>query len=159
MTDPSLALHVLTLYAIFSGGRTPAEYAVWIRNSDSWGGAIELAILCQYYMIQIAVIDIKNTRVEKFGEDYGERILLIYDGIHYDPLQDSSSSHRTKFSSHDDTILAQALSLAESEKSQRQYTDTRNFSLKCITCGKGLVGQKEAMKHAEETSHTNFSEF
>jgi len=41
-----------------------------------------------YYGIEIAVIDTVNGIVNRFGEDqnYGARVLLIFDGIHYDPI-------------------------------------------------------------------------
>ena len=36
----------------------------------------------------MVAVDTQNVRLNRFGEDcnYGQRILLIYDGIHYDPL-------------------------------------------------------------------------
>ena len=62
----------------------------WLFNlqEDSWGGAIELAILSSYYGLEIDVVNTQHSVINKFGEDqeYGQRILLIYDGIHYDPL-------------------------------------------------------------------------
>ena len=63
----------------------------WILNSkqdDSWGGAIELAILSSYFGLEIDVVNTQHSLINKFGEDqnYGQRILLIYDGIHYDRL-------------------------------------------------------------------------
>ena len=40
----------------------------------------------------------------------------------------------------------------------RQFTDTANFTLRCLTCGQRLVGQKDAQAHAELTKHTSFGE-
>lgn len=64
------------------------EYCEWIRKSSSWGGAIEVSILSSYYGVEIAVVDITNALINRFGEDkqFGMRVFLLYDGIHYDPL-------------------------------------------------------------------------
>jgi len=69
-------------------GKSNKEYQKWILREDSWGGAIELAILSSYYGLEIDVVNTQHSVINKFGEDqdYGQRILLIYDGIHYDPL-------------------------------------------------------------------------
>lgn len=69
-------------------GRPNAEYCEWIRKSESWGGAIEVSILTNYYGIEIDVVDITNALINRFGEDkeYGMRVFLLFDGIHYDPL-------------------------------------------------------------------------
>ena len=69
-------------------GKTPAAYCKWIECDDSWGGGIELAILSQHYNLEIDVVDTQHGIVNRFGEDknFIRRIVLIYDGIHYDPL-------------------------------------------------------------------------
>lgn len=69
-------------------GRPNTEYCKWILRSDSWGGAIELSILSKFYGLEIAVIDSINAIINRFGEDqhYAQRVFLIFDGIHYDPL-------------------------------------------------------------------------
>lgn len=69
-------------------GRPNREYCDWIQKSDSWGGAIEISILSAHYGIEIAVVDISNAIINRFGEDknYGSRSFLLFDGIHYDPL-------------------------------------------------------------------------
>lgn len=105
------------------------------------------------------MIDIENNRTEKFGETHPNRILLIYDGIHYDPLYEAGDPPRTMFPSTNDLVLTKALVLAEKEKGRRQYTNTEKCALKCLACGTGLVGQKEAMAHAESTGHINFGEY
>ncbi|MGH0158983.1 UNVERIFIED_CONTAM: hypothetical protein FKN15_036627 [Acipenser sinensis] len=106
----------------------------------------------------------QTVRVDRFGEDAGfsKRVLLIYNGIHYDPLQravpGSDAPAQTIFSTSDDIILAQALELADEARRKRQFTDVNRFSLHCMVCQKGLVGQAEARDHAKETGHTNFGE-
>lgn len=69
-------------------GKPNEEYCKWILDDKSWGGAIELAVLSNYYGIEIAVVDTINAIINRFGEDqrYGNRVLLLFDGIHYDPL-------------------------------------------------------------------------
>ena len=44
-------------------------------------------------------------------------------------------------------------------QSQRQFTDTQNFSLMCGVCYKGLKGEDEAREHAKQTGHINFQEY
>lgn len=64
------------------------EYCEWIKKSSSWGGAIEVSILSTYYGVEIAVVDITNALINRFGEDkeFQMRVFLLFDGIHYDPL-------------------------------------------------------------------------
>lgn len=69
-------------------GKPNKEYCNWILKADSWGGAIELAVLSNYYGIEMAVVDTLNAIINRFGEDqkYAQRVFLLFDGIHYDPL-------------------------------------------------------------------------
>lgn len=69
-------------------GKSNSEYCTWIQKPDSWGGAIEVAILSNYYGVEIDVVDIQNAIINRFGEDknYAVRVFLLFDGIHYDPL-------------------------------------------------------------------------
>lgn len=69
-------------------GKPNAEYCKWIKDDKSWGGAIEISILANYYGIEIAVVDTINAIINRFGEDqnYPLRVFLLFDGIHYDPL-------------------------------------------------------------------------
>ena len=146
-------------------GRTNDEYCKWIVGQDSWGGAIEVSILSKYYNTEIDVVDTQSIRIDRFGEDqsYYRRALLIYDGIHYDPLMlesvDPSVSPKTIFSTADDGILQMALELASEAKASRQFTDVSQFSLRCLICQKALKGQSEAQDHAKTTGHINFGEY
>ena len=96
-------------------GKPPREYAEWIVDPHHWGGQIELTVrarleenfkriglgalsarvwgrgaqvLCQHYCCLISCVDVQSLRVDQYGEGsgYQRRVLLIYDGIHYDPL-------------------------------------------------------------------------
>ena len=146
-------------------GKSNKDYCKWIMSSDSWGGAIEIAILSKYYGIEIDVVDTQSGRIDRFGEDqnYSHRILIIYDGIHYDALvleslDPSCPSYKHKFPTSDHSILFQAQELANEAKSSRQYTDVNQFSLRCLVCQKCLTGQVEAQLHAKNTGHINFGE-
>ncbi|KPP66732.1 ubiquitin thioesterase OTU1-like [Scleropages formosus] len=147
-------------------GKNNEEYCAWIRRDDTWGGAIEVSILSKFYQCEICVVDTQTVRVDRFGEDagYQKRVLLIYDGIHYDPLQretpgaEGAPPPQTIFSTADDVVLAQALELADEARRKRQFTDVNRFALRCMVCQMGLVGQAEAREHAKETGHANFGE-
>ena len=41
----------------------------------------------------------------------------------------------------------------------KKFTDTGKFTIRCLVCQRGLVGEKEAIEHAQGTGHTNFSEY
>jgi ubiquitin thioesterase OTU1 len=147
-------------------GKPVLEYVDWIQNSNSWGGAIELAIFSQIYKLEIDSIDINSGRVDRFGQDkYETRILLLYSGIHYDvivltPQKGISKEFDVKsFPVSNDQVLEGALDLAKVLKKEHKYTDLANFALKCGICFMGLKGQKEAQKHAMETGHAEFTEY
>ncbi len=69
-------------------GKPNADYCAWIQKEETWGGAIEAQILAEYLGMVITVVDTQTDFVSNFGEggDFSQRIFLIYDGIHYDPL-------------------------------------------------------------------------
>lgn len=146
-------------------GKSNQEYCLWIRNPETWGGAIEIAILAEFYAVEIKVVDTQSLRVDKFGENsnYKHCIYLIYDNIHYDPLVlesgSESSEVKTVFSVDDDFVFAQAMELAQEAKRSRQYTDLTGFTLRCLVCQLGLRGQRQAQQHAVATGHTNFAEY
>jgi len=145
-------------------GKPNREYCTWILNEEHWGGAIELSILSKYYGIEIVAVDTQNVRLNRFGEDmsYQQRIFLIYDGIHYDPLMfeplDNNQPIQTVFPTSNESILEMALEIAREAKASRQFTDVQNFSLRCLVCNAGLRGNAQARSHALETGHTNFGE-
>ncbi|XP_060839661.1 ubiquitin thioesterase OTU1 [Rhopalosiphum padi] len=146
-------------------GKPNKDYCEWIRNPNSWGGAIEVSILSNFYGMEIAVIDTQSGSISKFGEDkdYPHRVFLIYDGIHYDPLYLESPANpeeiQTLFPTNDDRMLDAAQMLANEAKSSRQYTDVNRFTLKCLECGCIMIGQSQAQEHAKLTAHNNFNEY
>jgi len=143
-------------------GRSNSDYCRWIQSKDAWGGAIEVQILSEYFQVQIVVADTKSGSMTIFGEacNFPTRMVLIYDGIHYDALYDAKNdgTEVTVHSVNDESIMAKAKVAAKEAKDAHNYTDTAGFTLKCLVCGTRLKGETEAQKHAKMTSHTNFSE-
>ena len=140
----------------------------------SWGGQVELFVLSTYLQKQIAAYDIQTGRVDIYGEDrfpQSERGHLIYDGLHYDALvfaypglEDLPDTHVTVIDcsqpiSKTNAFDAKARALAEKNRARRMFTDTANFSLRCLVCQEGLVGENEAREHAKKTGHQNFGEY
>ncbi|KAJ6894577.1 OTU-like cysteine protease family protein [Populus alba x Populus x berolinensis] len=152
-------------------GKPNGEYCNWIRDSEKWGGAIELSILADYYGREIAAYDIQTMRCDLYGQDrkYSERAMLIYDGLHYDALAMSpfegapEEFDQTIFTVLKDRTIGpaegHALNLVKEQQRKRSYTDTANFTLRCGVCQIGVIGQKEAVEHAQTTGHVNFQEY
>ena len=89
-------------------------------------------ILSKYYKCEICVVDIRTGRIDRFGEDcaYNSRVLIIYDGIHFDPLYlDTNKCVKTKFRTNgdEDFVLALAYKLANEAKNAKQFVDVNNF--------------------------------
>ena len=55
--------------------------------------------------------------------------------------------------------MAMAQAVIASAHKERKFTDTGSFTIRCLVCQRGLVGEKDAIAHAKETGHTNFSEY
>jgi ubiquitin thioesterase OTU1 len=153
-------------------GRPPKEYAEWILKPNSWGGQTELYVLSLYLGKQIAAYDVQTSRCDVYGDCYAitERGCLLYDGLHYDALvfaykglEDNEDCYVTCIDTVDALKVTQcdrkAKALAEKFKQMRLFTDTANFSLRCLVCQEGLVGENEAREHARSTGHQNFGEF
>lgn len=148
-------------------GRPPAEYASWVLQQDSWGGGIELAILSNHFGIEIAAFDIQTKRVDRFGMDggYATRAMLLYDGIHYDLIVKQLVSGASEeldvsiFDATDDAAMVEAERLVAEQHKARKFTDTSKFTLRCLVCQSGLVGEAGALEHAKKTGHANFCEF
>ena len=140
----------------------------WIRDSSHWGGAIELAVLARALNVQIGAVDIITQRLDVYGSDLADpsdRVYLLYDGIHYDaaalaPQEGAPEDFDTTcFACAADAAESGVRALAASAHAARQYTDTANFTLRCLVCQKGIVGESAARAHAKETGHTNFGEY
>lgn len=144
-------------------GKPNADYCDWIMDDNNWGGAIELSILCKYYETEIVAIDVKNTILNRFGEDshYPQRMLLLYDGLHYDPLKfqplDDNETIQTLFSSDNIEVLTLAEELAKEAKQSHQFTDMKTITMRCTVCNIDLDA-KSAQDHATKTGHVEFVE-
>ncbi|GAB4846152.1 OTU protein [Ancistrocladus abbreviatus] len=152
-------------------GKPNEEYCSWILDPEKWGGAIELSILADYYGREIAAYDIQTARCDLYGQDrnFSERVMLIYDGLHYDALAVSpfegapEEFDQTIFTVHNNRTIGSveglALKFVKEQQRQRKFTDTANFTLRCGVCQVGVKGQKEAAEHAQATGHVNFQEY
>lgn len=136
------------------------SYCDWIMKPDSWGGDFELSILSEYFQTQIVGMDISNVRSVMFPDEqtnqYKQRIILFYDGIHYDA---SKKGAVTQFDTSDDEVMSVAMAIALELNQAKKFTDVQKFQLRCLVCQTGLTGQEAAQRHAKETGHTNFSEY
>lgn len=151
-------------------GKNPDEYCRWIQNEDSWGGAIELKILSEYFNIEICSIDVQTLHMFQFNEGAPTRCVVVYSGIHYDVIALSPSAppytHANSFATDDTKIfdsvdpivLEKAKELCRVLQGKHYYTDTAGFRLRCNACGGTFTGEKGATKHAAETGHYDFGE-
>jgi ubiquitin thioesterase OTU1 len=144
-------------------GRPNKDYVKWIKKPESWGGGIELAILAEFYGIQISVVDTQSLHISSFGEDqnYGQQMFIIYDGIHYDPLYLeplTGGATMTMFPTSNARMMDLAMQLAREAHASNQFTDLKNFSLRCQICNTLLKGQEDAQAHAKKTTHASFAE-
>lgn len=145
-------------------GRSNSSYCSWIMQDETWGGAIEISILSKHYQVEIDVVDTQSCRIDRFGEDlhYDKRVLILYDGVHYDPLVlepfDSSLPIQSIFSTDNASILVQAQEIATEARQSYQFTDVTNFSIKCLICQRMFTGETEAQQHARASGHINFGE-
>ncbi|KAI8970201.1 hypothetical protein BDF20DRAFT_111541 [Mycotypha africana] len=147
-------------------GQPREKYMEWIQRKNSWGGAIELAIFSNYFQVEIDSIDVQTGRIDKFGEGlYSERVLIVYNGIHYDALALAPDLNldigydQTQFPTTNNNILLTAQELVSHFKAMHLFTDIANFSIRCEQCKIGLRGEKDAQEHATRTGHTSFVEY
>lgn len=144
--------------------KSNSEYCSWISDNKSWGGAIEVSILANYFETEIDVIDSQTGRINRFGEDkqFRQRVFLLYSGVHYDPIVlenfDGTSIIQTKFDVTDEEVLVQALEIGEEAKASRQFTNIESGTMKCLVCSVLVHGQLGLKHHLMETGHVNFSE-
>lgn len=158
-------------------GRSNDEYIEYILKPDTWGGAIELQILSEYFKLEIASIDIKSLRVDCYGEtsNYDKRVYVIYNGIHYDPLamtfgETVSDELDITITDHDDIdTYTKMMKLAEDYRTRGDYVDFSDVKtdgstsmykavLKCSVCEGVFLNQDEAAEHGANTNHWNFEE-
>ena len=149
--------------------REPADYAKWIQKADNWGGGIEIAILSSHFGAELRAFDIQTERVDIFGQGMGYETcaLLLYDGVHYDLIVKELFKGAPEeldvcvfnVAKEGEAIMAEARMLVKEAHKKRAFTDTAKFTLRCLVCQEGLVGEKGAMEHAKKTGHGNFCEY
>lgn len=150
-------------------GKKRLEYMEWIEKSTSWGGAIELEILAQYFGITIYSLDVANLRIDEYNPGKPRFVLLIYSGIHYDAVSlvpdlatdGNFENDITIFEEKEisEIIMGKFRELGKILNSNHYYTDTSKFTLKCFQCGKYIVGEKDAIQHVKSTGHSEFGEY
>lgn len=144
-------------------GKSNPDYCQWILDDNNWGGAIELSILCKYYETEIVAIDVKNQILNRFGEDsqYPQRMLLLYDGLHYDPLKfqpfDENKPIQTLFPTENTEVLTLADEIAKELNQSHQYTDLKTMAMICSVCNIHLDA-KSISEHVAQTGHESFRE-
>lgn len=159
------------LYSDLILGRPRNEYCEWIKKKDSWGGAIELGILADWFNIRIVCIDIELGNFIRFENEKKSPenfIILIYSGIHYDVLAmndelslDNKAGDIAQWKikdEYEEDILTASQKLCKLLQSKDYSTNTTTFRVRCLDCYQVLVGEMGASKHAEETGHLNFGE-
>mmetsp|Transcript_24102 Transcript_24102/g.61600 ORF Transcript_24102/g.61600 Transcript_24102/m.61600 type:complete len:142 (-) Transcript_24102:541-966(-) len=128
----------------------------------------QLAILSAHFGMEIAAFDIQTQRVDVFGQGSGHptRVMLLYDGVHYDLIVKTlfdGAPEELDICTFDaatmDAAMAEASILVAEAYKARKFTDTSNFTLRCLVCQKGLVGEAGALEHAKSTGHANFTEY
>lgn len=154
-------------------GRPIYKYCQWILKKDSWGGAIELGILAEWFKIRIDCLDIELGKFIKFENEADKPdkfMVLIYLGIHYDILSLNVNLSTLNQDKQTDTcvwpidsmteefVLDYSLKLCHYLQTQNYSTNTTTFRIRCLDCYKILVGEMGASKHANETGHYNFGE-
>ena len=104
-------------------------------------------------------MDILSGSLTIFGEgnSFPQRMYLLYDGIHYDALNRSSDSAAV-FPATDSTVAEAARRTGDAARAAHSYTNTAGFTVKCLVCGLKMKGETEALQHAKQTKHSNFSE-
>ncbi|KAK9427935.1 hypothetical protein V1505DRAFT_378579 [Lipomyces doorenjongii] len=148
-------------------GKPREEYCKWISRSNSWGGAIEIAILAKHFDITICSIDVATGRVDSFNPNRPTFIIVVYSGIHYDAValapEGVEATYEFDQTVFDDDAAGQQVLTAADDlvallRKKHYFTDTAGFSIKCEICGSVFKGERQAQSHSESTGHARFQE-
>jgi len=141
------------------------DYIQNIINPATWGGAIELKIFSDIYQIEIASIDVMTNRIDLFGQDkgYKNRIYVLYDGVHYDPLVfatgDDQSEDQTIFRTDDEETKIKFQNYVKIFQEAGDFIDLSNMNkFECEQCTTLFENQEEAFEHAQNYQHWNFKQ-
>ncbi|KAK7205727.1 hypothetical protein BZA70DRAFT_276901 [Myxozyma melibiosi] len=150
-------------------GKPREQYCEWIQRPQSWGGAIELAVLATHFGVTIHSVDVASGgRVDSFNDGQATFIVVVYSGIHYDTVALAPEGVEAVMSDFDQTVFvndetgevvfAAAKKLAEVLMKRHYFTDVASFQIRCTDCGSVFTGEREAEKHSMSTGHTGFQE-
>jgi len=143
------------------------DYINEIANPTKWGGGIEIKIFTQIFKIEIAIVDVQTNRIDLFGQDknYSNRIFILYNGIHYDPLVinfDESAdpdSDITIFKTNEDNIFDIFKTYVKTFNEKGDFIDIGKMSsLECTDCNKKFLNEESATAHAKISEHWNFKQ-
>ena len=87
-----------------------------LQEPDTWGGAIELAILSFVYCTEIVSLDVQTARMDVYGqgEGYVTRVFVLYTGKHYDAMAVAptygapESQDQVMFNTRDERVMQKA---------------------------------------------------
>ncbi|KAG0206268.1 ubiquitin-specific protease otu1 [Mortierella sp. GBA30] len=83
-----------------------------------------------------------------------------YDAVALSPgLDIPAECDQTQFDVRSEEIVNAGTQLAAKLKKAHKYTDLATFTLRCAICQTGLKGEKDAQRHAQQTTHTTFEEY
>ncbi|ULY68574.1 putative ubiquitin thioesterase OTU1-like protein [Chlorella virus XW01] len=140
------------------------EYINKIINPNCWGGAIELKLFSEMFQVEIASIDTQSNRIDIFGQEnnYTNRIFIIYNGIHYDPLVMATTKNQkddiTIFDVDDDNITISFQEFCKTFKKNGDFVDLSTINtLKCLECEMVFENQDDATEHGINYNHWSFS--
>lgn len=145
-------------------GRTPREYVAFVKDPKRWGGSIELTVLSEHFKTQLIAVDVVNLSAHPHphtvcDDSWSKTAFLLWDGIHYDAAVKEDDTRTFACTGADyEYALEGTMEIAREMNKAKQYTDVAGFSVSCLTCGQGLTGQDDCVRHAEETGHTNFGQ-
>ena len=143
------------------------EYINTIANPSKWGGGIEIFLFTEILKIEIAIVDVQTNRIDLFGEDknYSNRIFILYNGVHYDPLvinfdeSADSDSDLTIFKTNENDILELFKNYVQKFKDDGDFVDiSKMFSLECIDCNEKFLNEENANSHAKDKDHWTFKQ-
>ncbi len=140
------------------------KYIEFIQNPKNWGGALEVKMFSEIFQKQIVCIDVKTNRADIYGEDknYYQRIYLLYNGIHYDPLvmnfdiTADPSTDITIFNSNDLETFELMKCLLLEYKNQGDFIEF--YSLECKGCNEKFKNENEALDHSINYDHWEFKQ-
>lgn len=145
--------------------KSPDDYCRWIQNPNSWGGAVEIAIISEAFGVEVCAVNLEDCSVQRFNEGQAMRVFLVYSGIHWDALASNvvgkwgpPEIDVTQFDANDVEIEQKAIEIGRLLSEAGYYTNTTSFAIKCNICGWVGKGEKGAVEHAGSTGHQDFGE-